>query len=59
MDTKEVAKNIFTFKDEKPAPFQCDYTSSIQDGHIPLVIDNGKLADMVFIDRCSSLRGGL
>ena len=42
MDTKEMTKNIFTFRDEKPAPFQCEYTSSIRDSHIPLIIDNGK-----------------
>ena len=43
MEKKEPAKNIYTFRDEKPAAFQCDYSSSVRDGHVPLIIDNGKL----------------
>ena len=41
MEAKETPKNIFTFKDEKPAPFQCEYSCSIRDYHQPLIIDNG------------------
>lgn len=34
-------KNIYTFKDEKPTPFDCKYTPAIRDQHVPLIIDNG------------------
>ncbi|XP_060598270.1 actin-related protein 5-like [Ruditapes philippinarum] len=33
--------NIYTFKDEKPEKFDTQYTASIKDQHVPLVIDNG------------------
>ena len=37
------APNIYTFKDEKLPKFDTQYTSSIRDDHVPLIIDNGKL----------------
>lgn len=43
-ETEKPASNIYTFKDEKPAKFDTQYTPSIRDQHIPLVIDNGKLS---------------
>ena len=41
MAEKEKPKNIFSFKDEKPAPFDCKYTTTIRDQHVPLIVDNG------------------
>lgn len=41
MTESEKAKNIFTFKDEKPVPFDCKYTTTVRDQHVPLIIDNG------------------
>ncbi|KAL4218734.1 Actin-related protein 5 [Mactra antiquata] len=38
---EEQPSNIFTFKDEKPAKFDCSYTQSIKNQQVPLVIDNG------------------
>ncbi|XP_052220577.1 actin-related protein 5-like isoform X2 [Dreissena polymorpha] len=33
--------NVYTFKDQRPPQFECQYTASIRDDQVPLVIDNG------------------
>ena len=46
IEDKEIQSNVYSFKDEKTIPDSFyDYTTSLCDEKVPLVIDNGKLSN--------------